>query len=179
MKHFIDANERAASGHENYIEFQLPCASKEFWDDTSLYISEEVLGETGFVEFWSNCMYDGIVFDMSSFTKDELAQMAERAAECGGTVLEVITELKAWVDTQLIQGNSPIFTIWESDRALARREARRKAYPVDPNFYREVEEMLKELPFPEHEKAYEALLCKYNMPSCFFPFSLYEPDKWE
>lgn len=75
MKYFVDAETREASGHENYIEFQLPDATEEFWDKTSLYMLDETTDETGFGEFWSNCMYDGIVFDMCSFSKDELDLM--------------------------------------------------------------------------------------------------------
>ena len=72
MKYFVDAEAREAAGHENYIEFQLPTATDEFWDKTSLYMLEETMDESGFGEFWSNCMYDGIVFDMASFSEDEL-----------------------------------------------------------------------------------------------------------
>ena len=38
MKYFVDAETREASGNENYIEFQLPTATDEFWDKTSLYM---------------------------------------------------------------------------------------------------------------------------------------------
>ena len=43
MKYFVDAETREASGHENYIEFQLPDATEEFWDKTSLYMLEETM----------------------------------------------------------------------------------------------------------------------------------------
>lgn len=38
MKYFVDAEERVASGHENYIEFQPPAATEEFWNEASLYM---------------------------------------------------------------------------------------------------------------------------------------------
>lgn len=179
MKYFVDAGKRAASGHENYIEFQTPNATEEFWDETSLYMLEAVMDETGFGEFWSCCMQDGIVFDMASFSKDELSQMANEAAKCGGTVLSVITELKAWADTQLTE-ESRIAVSWASDRALASRRAQREAYSVDPKFYQEVQAMLEhyeDVPlfewFAVTEETYEELLRKYDMPDCFFPFPLY------
>ena len=185
MKYFVDAETREASGHENYIEFQLPDATEEFWDKTSLYMLDETTDETGFGEFWSNCMYDGIVFDMCSFSKDELDLMVAEAAKCGGVVFEVISELSNWVENNLANA---VGLNWASDRAFARRRAQREAYPVDPKFYEEVKAMYeqyqyKNVPLFEQagvtERAYEDLLRKYNMPSCFFPFPLYEPDKWE
>lgn len=183
MKYFVDAETREASGHEDYIEFQLPTATEEFWDKTSLYMLEETMCETGFGEFWSNCMYDGIVFDMASFSEDELKQMVVAAAKCRETVFEVISELSEWI--RINQAES-IGVNWVSDRALARRRSQREAYPVEPKFYEEVKamyEQYKDVPLFEQaavtERAYEDLLRKYNMPSCFFPFPLYEPDKWE
>ena len=183
MKYFVDAETREASGNENYIEFQLPTATDEFWDKTSLYMLEETMDESGFGEFWSNCMYDGIVFDMCSFSKDELNLMIAKAAKRGDVVLEVISELIEWLRANQAES---VGLNWASDRALARRRAQREAYSVDPKFYEEVQEMYeryKDVPLFEQaavtERAYEDLLRKYNMPGCFFPFPLYEPDKWE
>ena len=183
MKYFVNAEERVASGHENYIEFQPPSATEEFWDNASLYMLETTMDETGFGSFWCDCMHEDIVFDMASFTKDELVQMADKAAILGGTVVEVIAELKDWVDSQLAE----VVTVnWASDRALARRREQREAYPVDPKFYEEVRAMQKryeDVPLFERmaveQAAYEDLLRKYNMPNCFFPFPLYEPEKWD
>lgn len=183
MKYFVNAEERLASGHENYIEFQPPTVTEEFWDKASLYTLETTMGETGFGAFWCDCMHEDIVFDMASFDKSELTQMIDKAAKYGGTVFEVISELKEWVDSQLAE---VVVVNWASDRALARRQAQREAYQVDPMFYEEVQEMQKryeDVPLFERaaveQTAYEDLLRKYNMPSCFFPFPLYEPDKWE
>lgn len=183
MKYFVNAEERVASGHENYIEFQPPSATEEFWDKTSLYMLETAMEETGFGDYWCDCMREDIVFDMASFTKDELAQMIDRAAKHGGTVIEVISELKDWVDSQLAE---VVNVNWASDRALSRRRAQREAYPVDPKFYEEVkamQEQHKDVPLSEYfavtEEAYEELLRKYNMPNCFFPFPLYELEKWD
>ena len=183
MKYFVDAEAREAAGHENYIEFQLPTATDEFWDKTSLYMLEETMDESGFGEFWCNCMYDGIVFDMASFSEDELKQMVAAAAKCGGTVFEVIFELSEWI--RINQAES-VGVNWASDRALARRRAQREAYSVDPKFYEEVKalhEQYKDVPLfgkaAAVQSAYEELLCKYKMPGCFFPFPLYELDKWE
>lgn len=183
MKYFVNSEERVASGHENYIEFQPPEAMEEFWDNTSLYILESTMGETGFGDFWRDCMHEGIVFDMASFDKSELAQMVDKAAKYGSTVIEVLSELKAWVDSKLAE----VVTVnWASDRALARRREQREAYPVDPKFYEEVWAMHKlyeDVPLFERaaveQAAYEDLLRKYNMPNCFFPFPLCEPEKWD
>lgn len=183
MKYFINATERVVSGHENYIEFQPPSATEEFWDNTSLYMHEITMDETGFGSFWCDCMREDIVFDMASFTKDELVQMADKAANLGGTVTEVISELTDWVDSQLAE----VVTVnWASDRALVRRREQREAYPVDSEFYKEVRAMHKlyeDVPLFERaaveQAAYEDLLRKYNMPNCFFPFPLYEPEKWD
>lgn len=182
MKYFVDAETREASGNENYIEFQLPTATDEFWDKASLYMLEETMAETGFGEFWSNCMCDGIVFDMASFSEGELKQMLAAATKCGGTVLEVIFELSEWI--RINQAES-VGVNWASDRSLACRRTQREAYPVDPKFYEEVKAMqdqYKDVPLFEQaavtQRAYEDLLRKYNMPNCFFPFPLYEPEKW-
>ena len=183
MKYFVDAEAREAAGHENYIEFQLPTATDEFWDKASLYMLEATMSESGFGEFWSDCMHDDIIFDMCSFSKDELNLMIAEAAKFGGVVLEVISELSEWMSVNQAES---VGLNWASDRALARRRAQREAYSVDPKFYEEVQEMYeryKDVPLFEQagvtERAYEDLLRKYNMPSCFFPFPLYEPDKWE
>ena len=87
MKCFVDAEERVASGHENYIQFQPPAATEEFWDEASLYMLETTMGETGFGNFQRDCMHENIIFDMGAFDKDELTQMADKAAECGGIVI--------------------------------------------------------------------------------------------
>ena len=181
MKYFVNAEERTASVHENYVEFQLPSAAEEFWDRTSLYLPETAMVETGFGDFWCDCIHEGLVFDMDSFSKDELAQMADKAADRGGAVLEVISELKDWADAQPAE---VIVVNCASDCALARRREKREAYPVDSEFYEEVREMQKryeDVPLFERaaleQAAYEELLRKYNMPNCFFPFPLYEPEK--
>ena len=95
----------------------------------------------------------------------------------------MISELSEWMSVNQAES---VGLNWASDRALARRRAQREAYSVDPKFYEEVQEMYeryKDVPLFEQagvtERAYEDLLRKYNMPSCFFPFPLYEPDKWE
>ena len=97
MKYFVDAEMREVSGHEDYIEFQLPTATDAFWDKTSLYMLEETMAGTGFGEFLSDCMHYDIVFDMWSFSKDELNLMIAEAAKFGGVVLEVISELSEWM----------------------------------------------------------------------------------
>ena len=180
MKYFVNAEERAASGHENYIEFQLPAATDDFWDNTSLYMLETTMHETEFYEFWNSFGYDGMIFINDSFSKDELTQISAKAAEYGGTILEIISELKDWVDAQ---NTDVIHLIWACDRELARRRDQRDDYPVDPHFYEEVKTMYeqhKDVPLTEYfattEEAYEKLLRKYNMPNCFFPFPLYESN---
>lgn len=178
MKYFVDAKERIASGHERFVEFQSPDAAEEFWDKTSLYMPESTMAETGFGEFWSNCMHNDIVFDMATISEADLLRMKREAAKYGGNIPAVSNELTAWMDTWKTEGKTTILVCWESDRALARRRAQRDAYPVDPRFYEEVKQIGKNLSFAEHEEAYEALLRKYRMPECFFPFPLNEPDKW-
>ena len=101
MKYFVDAKERIASGHENYIEFQPPRATKEFWDESSLYMSESTMLETGFYEFWTKCMSDDIIFDMDTISRNDILQMLIEAKQCGGVILEVVNELIAWIRVQL------------------------------------------------------------------------------
>ena len=180
MKYF--ENEACgASDHENYIEFQLPTATEEFWDKTSYYMHKEIMAESGFGEFWSNCMYNNIVFDMSSISKDELEQMTLATVKYGWAVFEIVTELSEWLENNQAE---IIGVNWASDRTLAQHRAQRETYPVVPDFYEEVNaiyEQYKDLPLFEQaavtERAYEDLLRKYKMPCCFFPFPLYEPDK--
>lgn len=186
MKYFVDSKAREASCHENYLEFQLPTATEEFWDKTSLYLSNELLRKTGFGEFWCDCMREDIVFDMSTISKDDLMHLETAALECGGEIPEVIYELKAWADSHLDVEEQVIGVNWESDRALARRRAQREAYPIDPRFTEEAREMYeryKDVPLTERiavtEEAYEDLLRKYNMPKCFFPFEICNPDTWD
>lgn len=109
--------------------------------------------------------------------------MADKAAECGGIVIEVISELKEWVSSHLAE----VVTVnWASNRALACCREQREAYQVDPKFYEEAKAMLEQykyVPLSEYfaitEAAYEELLRKYNTPNCFFPFTLQEPDNWD
>lgn len=103
--------------------------------------------------------------------------MAEEAAKRGGVVLEVMRELQAWLEPQLTAASQSVAVIWEDDRTLARRRAERSTYPVDPEFYQEVRKIDKRLSLVEQEEAYEALLRKYRMPDCFFPFPLCEPNQ--
>lgn len=108
MKYFIDAKARIASGHENYIEFQVPNHKEEFWDDDSLYMSEAVLSETGFRKFWTDCMYNDIVFDMDTISKEEMQGMMKAVKNYGETVLEVLNELKTWTEIYFCEDNQVI-----------------------------------------------------------------------
>ena len=101
MKYFVDAKERAASGDENYIEFRLPTATEEFWDKTSLYMSETTMDKTGFGEFWLKCMCEDIVFDMDTISKEDLHLMKSESAGCNEAILEIINELEGWIDANL------------------------------------------------------------------------------
>ena len=116
MKYFIDAKARTASGHENYIEFQTPEHKEEFWDNDSLYMSEAVLNETGFQNFWTDCVYNDIVFDMDTISKEEMQGMAQVAENYGDTVLEVFNELKAWTELHLCEDKQVIGVVRECDR---------------------------------------------------------------
>ena len=156
MKYFVDAEAREAAGHENYIEFQLPTATDEFWDKASLYMLEATMSESGFGEFWSDCMHDDIVFDMCSFSKDKLNLMIAEAAKFGGVVLEVISELSEWMSVNQAES---VGVNLASDRSLARRRTQREAYPVDPMFYEEVREMQKryeDMPLSERASVEQA-----------------------
>lgn len=121
MKYFIDAKERIASGHENYIEFQVPNHKEEFWDDDSLYMSEAVLNETGFRKFWTDCMYNDIVFDMDTISREEIQGMIKVSQNYGNTVLEVLNELKTWTELYLCEDKQVIGIVWEYDRILSKR----------------------------------------------------------
>lgn len=121
MKYFIDAKARTASGHENYIEFQIPGCKEEFWDDDSLYMSEEVLNETGFCKFWTDCVYNNIVFDMDTISHDEMLGMLEAARSYENTVLEIIKEFKTWAEVHFCESDQYIGVIWEYDRILSNR----------------------------------------------------------
>ena len=118
MKYFIDAKTRIASGHENYIEFQIPNHKEEFWDDDSLYMSETVLNETGFRKFWTDCMYNDIVFDMDTISNDEMLRMLKTAESYGDTVLEIVKELKAWAEVYFCEPKQCIGVVREYDRIL-------------------------------------------------------------
>lgn len=97
MKYFVSLEERVRSGHENYIEFQLPGAKAES-DKVSLYMPESVMEETGFGAFWTQCMYDDIVFDRDTICLDELSKMMEAGKQQSDVVLEVMEELRAWLE---------------------------------------------------------------------------------
>lgn len=117
MKYFANASERIDSGHENYIEFQLPGAEEEFWDKTSLYMEEAVMEESGFGAFWLACMYENIVFDMDTISGDELAKLEQAAKRQGGAVLEIVLELRNWSEGKLSNPKLCISVIREEDRA--------------------------------------------------------------
>ena len=121
MKYFIDAKARTASGHENYIEFQIPEHKAEFWDNDSLYMSEAVLSETGFRKFWTDCMYNDIVFDMDTISKEEMQGMTQVAQNYGNAVLDVLNELKTWTELYLREDNQVIGVVWEYERILSKR----------------------------------------------------------
>ena len=121
MKYFIDAKARIASGHENSIEFQVPNHKEEFWDDDSLYMSEAVLSETGFRKFWTDCMYNDIVFDMDTISKEEMQGMMKAVKNYGETVLEVLNELKTWTEIYFCEDNQVIGVVWEYERILSKR----------------------------------------------------------
>lgn len=108
MKYFVDAKERISSGHENFVEFQPPSATKEFWGESSLYMPESTMLETGFHEFWTKCMAKDIIFDMDTISRNDILQMLIEAKRCGGTILEIVNELIAWIRIQLRESDSYI-----------------------------------------------------------------------
>ncbi len=178
MKFFMDAAARVALEREEYIiEFQLPNAAEEFWDSKSLYITEEALIETGFSDFWSDRVDDGTVFDMDTILIEDLIKMLELAKTQGGTVLEMINELYAWAQSNLLEPKQRINVNWEFHRALARREAERQAYQCNPEFLKEME-ALRGLPMEVQLEEEKHLLRKYNMPKCFFSMDISNPEEW-
>ena len=121
MKYFVNACEREASGHENYIEFMIANSTKKFWDEESLYMLESTMKETGFDVFWYECMLKDLVFDMDSISQTDIKRMASAAVKYGGTILEVMNELKPWVEEKLAQGNRAIYIERAEDLALEYR----------------------------------------------------------
>lgn len=178
MKYFIGAQERKSFGHENYLEFQTPNAKEEFWDESSLYMSYDALEKSKFGTFLEHCMHKDILFDSGSISEEDWSKVLSEAEIFNQNTYEAICELRLCLENQYNNANLPIEIIWESDRVLARRQHEREAYPVSKEFYEEVKAIDSNLSFERQEEEYEKLLKKYNMPACFYPFPLYEPDKW-
>ena len=78
MKFFINATQREASGHENYIEFQRTNTTKEFWDENSLYMSYECLEKTKFNSFIYFCAFTDILLDGDTISGKEWAEHFRR-----------------------------------------------------------------------------------------------------
>lgn len=178
MEYFIYSEKRKASGHENYIEFQISDAIEEFWDESSLYMSYDAVERSKFGHFLEHCMREDILFDCENISKEEWAKVLAEAERFDENTYGAIHELREWLGNQFEDADRSIRLIWESERVLARRRAQREAYMVKKEFCEEVRNIDKTLSFEKQQQEYEKLLDKYNMPSCFYPFPLYEPDKW-
>lgn len=178
MKYFIDSEERKFSGHENYIEFQTSKATKEFWDETSLYMSCDAVEQSKLGCFLEHCMRKDVLFDSETISKEDWSGVLTEDEMFNENTYEAICELREWIKNQFEDVKQTIRLIWESERALERRRSERDAYPVSQEFYEEVKAIDSNLSFEKHQEEYEKLLDKYNMPSCFYPFPLFDPDKW-
>ena len=108
MKYFFVQTEVDFLQIENYIEFCPPNAAKELGDEKSLYMHEMTMNETGFDEFWCECMRKDLVFDMDTISKEDLEIMINEAIKHGSMILDILMELKLWSDTYFSQGDQLI-----------------------------------------------------------------------
>ena len=111
MKYFISADEREKVGCEKFIEFRLPNDERELCGGQSLYIAESAIKETGFRDFWVQCMADDLVFDMDTISKTDLALMWAESIVSGNEVREILAELRSWAAPFLDAGNKYIEVI--------------------------------------------------------------------
>ena len=118
MKYFVSITELPNADRANYVEFQLPCSTKDIWDDTSLYMTEETMTECGLEVFLNICVYCGILFDTDGFSCDELDIMHKEASETGGKIHEVVSELAEWVRAKLSDKSGDVTLIHEHDRII-------------------------------------------------------------
>lgn len=119
MKYFTKVSEISDADRESCTEFRLSCAVEEFWDKTSLYMSEDTMDKTGFCGFLNECVYKGILFDSDGFSRDELAVMSAYAAKIGGAVSDIINELAAWMESDCNKQCCYVAVIGEHDRIMA------------------------------------------------------------
>ena len=118
MKYFIDLKERIAYGQKSYIEFRAPYRKGKLCDNDSLFMSLDVMKKSGFYDFWKECAYNDIVFDMDTISNDEMLWMVKAAENYGDTVFEVMEELKLWAEVHFRESENPIIIVWEYDRIL-------------------------------------------------------------
>ena len=128
--------------------------------------------------FLEHCMRKDVLFDSETISKEDWSGVLTEAEMFNENTYEAICELREWIKNQFEDVDQTIRLIWESERALERRRAERDAYPASQEFYEEVKAIDSNLSFEKHQEEYEKLLDKYNMPSCFYPFPLFDPDKW-
>ena len=95
MKYFISVDERKRNENEKFIEFR-PMVERGARDGKSLYISESVIKETGFWDFWVQCMEEDLVFDMDTISKNDLALMRAASIVSGREVKKILGELTTW-----------------------------------------------------------------------------------
>ena len=174
LKYFVNLKDVELSGHETYIEFQTVNATKEFWDETSLYISYDSLKKSKLSLFLSHCVHKDILFDAETIFKEDWSGFLTEAEIFDENTYEAICELREWLKNQFEDVDQTIRLIWESERTLEHRQAERAAYPVSQEFYEEVKAIDSNPSFEKYQEEYEKLLDKYNMPSCFYPFPLFE-----
>lgn len=183
MKYFVTKEKIANLSYTDYIELRALGQSDKNGQNCSLYMTNDVINETEFVRLLGDCMYRGIVFDMSLITLSELSQVLDVAFEYGRKAFEAVNELMDFLNEACNSDEAAVDIIFASDREADRRREMCASYNVDTEFYEEVmqmQEKYKDLPVEEYfsvtQPEYEALLRKYNMPECFFPTNLYDDE---
>ena len=118
MKYFIDATQREASGLENYIEFQGTNATKEFWDENSLYMSYDSLEKAKFNSFICFCAFNDILLDGDTISGKEWVRLLSEAEKFDINTYEAFCELHQWLENQTENPNLYVSIIRESDRRV-------------------------------------------------------------
>ena len=120
MKYFVGSKERGTSGDERYIEFQTLDATKEFWDETSLYMSFETAESLKLGSFIEYCVYEDILFDCESISSQDWSRVLDEAKLFDEKLYEAICELRIWLEKQFEDANHNVYLIWEAERTHAR-----------------------------------------------------------
>lgn len=109
MKYFVDEKDWAGTESEGIIEFKAPSGQ-------SLYMSEAVMHDSGFYDFWLKCMQDDIVFDMDTISKNELLMMCFSGFTSSENVTAILSELHTWAEPLLDGEDGHIEIIRDCDQ---------------------------------------------------------------